>query len=253
MKVILLAGGFGTRLSEYTDIVPKPMVNIGERPILWHIMNTFSAFNHKDFYLALGYKAEYIKSYFLDYTATNSDCTINLATGEITSLERKVPDWNITMIDTGLETMTGGRVKRLREFIGEETCLITYGDGLCDVDIDKLLAFHKSHGKLVTVTAVRPTARFGELELSNNCVKSFKEKPQLHEGWINGGYFVVEPKFFEYIDGDETMLEREPLEKVANSGQLMAYKHEGFWQCMDTKRDKELLERLWKNNPPWRR
>ena len=253
MKVIILAGGFGTRLSEFTGLIPKPMVPIGGKPILWHIMKTYAKFNHKDFYLALGYKSEVVKDFFLNYRALNSDFSINLGNGKIDSLQLdESVDWNVTLVNTGEKSMTGGRVKRMQKFIGNETCLITYGDGVSNIDIDELVRFHKGHGKMVTVSAVRPTARFGELEIENNKVISFQEKPQLHDGWINGGYFVVEPSFFDLIKGDETLLEREPLELAAKSGELMAYMHDGFWQCMDTKRDHELLETLFQEDKaPW--
>ena len=229
MKVIILAGGFGTRLSEFTGLIPKPMVPIGGKPILWHIMKTYAKFNHKDFYLALGYKSEVVKDFFLNYRALNSDFSINLGNGKIDSLQLdESVDWNVTLVNTGEKSMTGGRVKRMQKFIGNETCLITYGDGVSNIDIDELVRFHKGHGKMVTVSAVRPTARFGELEIENNKVISFQEKPQLHDGWINGGYFVVEPSFFDLIKGDETLLEREPLELAAKSGELMAYMHDGL-------------------------
>lgn len=252
MKVILLAGGFGTRLSEFTGVIPKPMVPVGGKPILWHIMKTYAHFNHKDFYVALGYKAEVIKEYFLNYSALNSDFTVNLKNGSVEPHQYEDIDWNVTLVHTGDDSMTGGRVKRMQSFIGDEPFLLTYGDGVCDIDIDKLLAFHKSHGKMITVTAVRPAARFGELEISNGKVDSFQEKPQLHDGWINGGYFVVEPAFFDLIAGDHTLLERDPLEKATEMGELMAYQHDGFWQCMDTKRDHELLESLWNKGAPWK-
>jgi len=252
MKVIILAGGFGTRLSEYTDILPKPMVKIGGKPIVWHIMNTYASYGHKDFYLALGYKAEVVKEYFLNYHSLNSDFTVNLADGNVKTHAIKSIDWDITLVDTGANSMTGGRVKRMKKYIGNEPCMITYGDGVSDINIDKLLKFHRSHGKMVTVSAVRPAARFGELDIKGDQVISFKEKPQLHEGWINGGFFIIEPIFFDFIDGDSTMLEREPLEAVANLGELMAYCHDGFWHCMDSKRDHELLESLWNNgSAPW--
>jgi glucose-1-phosphate cytidylyltransferase len=251
MKVILLAGGFGTRLSEYTDLIPKPMVRVGGKPILWHIMQTYAKFGHKDFYVALGYKAEVIKDYFLNYRALNADFTVDLASGNISSHQIDPIDWKVTLVNTGNYSMTGGRVKRMQSFIGNETCMLTYGDGVADIDLDKLLAFHRSHGKMVTVSAVRPAARFGELEMSGDKVESFKEKPQLHEGWINGGYLIFEPAFFDLIDGDETLLEREPLERATNAGELMAYRHHGFWHCMDTKRDHELLESLWTKGAPW--
>jgi len=252
MKVIILAGGFGTRLSEYTESIPKPMVTIGKKPILWHIMQRYAHYGHKDFYLALGYKAEIIKDYFLTFSATNSDFSIDLNTGKVETHNTKELDWKVTLADTGQDSMTGGRVKRLEPFIKGEPFLLTYGDGLADIDIDALLKFHKNHGKMVTVTAVHPVARFGELEMDGDCVKSFKEKPQMARGWINGGFFVCQPEFFNYLIDDLTILERDPLEKIAEKNQLMAYKHKGFWQCMDTKRDKDLLEELWqKKRAPW--
>jgi glucose-1-phosphate cytidylyltransferase len=252
MKVIILAGGFGTRLSEYTESIPKPMVKIGGRPILWHIMNRYSKYGFNDFYLALGYKAELVKEYFLHYRSLNSDFTINLADGQLTSHQIDDLEWNVTLVNTGLDSMTGGRVLRMQPFINDEPFLLTYGDGVSDIDITDLLDFHKSHGKLVTVSAVHPSARFGELEIEGQQVNSFKEKPQTNSGWINGGYFVMEPAFFDLIENDSTVLEQSPLEKAAALGQLMAYKHEGFWQCMDTKRDKDMLESLWETGKaPW--
>lgn len=251
MKVILLAGGFGTRLAEYTDVIPKPMVPIGGKPILWHVMQTYASYEHKDFYIALGYKAEVIKEYFLNYHALSADFTVDLASGNVSSYHVDAVDWRVTLVNTGDESMTGGRVKRMQPFIGNETFLLTYGDGVADIDLDALLAFHRSHGKMVTVSAVRPAARFGELEIDGDQVISFKEKPQLHEGWINGGYFVVEPAFFELIAGDSTLLEREPLEQAVKMAELMVYRHEGFWHCMDTKRDHELLESMWAQGAPW--
>jgi len=255
MKVIILAGGFGTRLSEYTDSVPKPMVKISDKPILWHIMNTYASYGHKDFYIACGYKSEYIKNYFLNYSSLQKDFTVDFSNGEITTHGHNLSeDWKVTLVNTGLETMTGGRVKRMKDYFDDgETFLLTYGDGLSDINIDELTSFHKKHQKMVTVSAVRPSARFGELVIDDGRVLSFKEKPQLDQGWINGGYFVVNASFFDLIDGDSTMLEREPLETVANMGELMAYSHDGFWQCMDTKRDHEMLEELWNSNKaPWK-
>jgi glucose-1-phosphate cytidylyltransferase len=253
MKVIILAGGFGTRLSEHTEVIPKPMVTVGGRPILWHIMNTYAHFGHKDFHLALGYKAEIIKEYFLHYRSLNADFSVNLLSGEVDPLEVEDIDWRVTLVDTGAESMTGGRVKRMQSFIGNETFMLTYGDGVADIDIDALLKFHKSHGKMVTVSAVHPGARFGELEIKQQQVTSFQEKPQVSQGWINGGYFVCESEFFDFIDGDQTILEHEPLEKVAALGELMAYHHDGYWQCMDTKRDRDNLEELWHSNKaPWK-
>jgi glucose-1-phosphate cytidylyltransferase len=251
MKIILLAGGYGTRLSEYTDIIPKPMIPIGGKPILWHVMQQYAKFNHKDFYIALGYKAEVIKDYFLKYNSLSSDFTVDLSNGKINPHQTNAVDWKVTLVHTGENSMTGGRVKRLKSYIGNETCMLTYGDGVSDINIDELLKFHRSHGKMITVSAVRPNARFGELEIDSKRVKSFKEKPQLHEGWINGGFFVFEPEFFDLIAGDETLLEREPLERAAKLGELMAYQHQGFWHCMDTKRDHELLESLWAKGAPW--
>ena len=198
MKVILLAGGFGTRLAEYTDVIPKPMVPIGGKPILWHIMNSYAHFGHNDFYVALGYKATVVKEYFLNYRALNADFSVNLGSGIVTPHQIDSVDWSVTLVNTGEATMTGGRVKRLQSFIGNETCMLTYGDGLADIDMDALLEFHRSHGKMVTVSAVRPTARFGELEIDGDSVRSFKEKPQLHEGWINGGFFVLNKKIVPY-------------------------------------------------------
>lgn len=253
MKVIILAGGFGTRLSEYTEDVPKPMVTIGGKPILWHIMKTYAKFNHKDFYLALGYKAEMIKEYFLNYRSLNSDFSVDLLTGKVEPHQLDNVDWNVTLADTGLKTMTGGRIKRLKSHIGNETFMLTYGDGVSNINIDDLLKFHKSHGKMVTVSAVHPVARFGELNIKDKKVVNFSEKPQINQGWINGGYFIIEPNFFDLIENDNSILEREPLEKAAELGELMAFHHEGFWQCMDTKRDRDSLEELWlSGKAPWK-
>lgn len=247
MKTIILAGGFGTRLSEYTDFKPKPMIEIGGQPILWHIMNTYAYYGYKDFVIALGYKGEIIKEYFLNYYSLKSDFTIDLANGKADYLRKKTVDWKVTLVDTGLNSMTGGRVKRLKEFIGEETFMLTYGDGVANIDVGKLVEFHKKHGKMATITAVHPAARFGELIISKDqTVLSFKEKPQITQGWINGGFFVIEPEFFDLIEGDSTVLEEEPLERAAEAGELKAYLHDGFWQCMDTVRDRNVLEELWK-------
>ena len=253
MKVIILAGGFGTRLSEYTQAIPKPMVAIGGRPILWHIMNTYAKYGHMDFHLALGYKADLIKDYFLNYRSLNSDFTIDLENGNIVAHQNDSVNWKVTLVDTGLNSMTGGRVKRMKSFIGDETFLLTYGDGLADIDIADLVDFHNKHGKMVTISAVHPGARFGELDMTENIVTSFKEKPQTKQGWINGGYFVINPKFFDLIKDDNTILEQEPLERAAEIGELVAYKHNGFWQCMDTKRDRDSLEKLWhEDKAPWK-
>ena len=251
MKVIILAGGFGTRLSEYTESIPKPMVTVGGRPILWHIMSRYAHFGHNDFYLALGYKAEVVKEYFLNYRSLNSDFTIDLSSGNVNPHQIEDIDWRVTLVNTGLNTMTGGRIKRLRSFIGNETFMLTYGDGVADIDMEALLKFHKSHGKMITLSAVRPAARFGDLDFDGDRVVSFQEKPQLHEGWINGGFFIIEPEFFDFIDDDSEMLEREPLERAVLAGELMSYKHPGFWHCMDTKRDRDQLESLWVEGAPW--
>jgi glucose-1-phosphate cytidylyltransferase len=251
VKVVILAGGLGTRLSEYTEAVPKPMVQIGNKPMLWHIMQRYAKFGHKEFIVALGYKSEVIKDFFLNYKILNSDFTVDLSDGSIKSENTNSVDWKVTLVETGINTMTGGRVRQLRKQLGNQTFMLTYGDGIADIDVEALLAFHKSHGKLVTMSAVRPGARFGELALDGDSVASFQEKPQLHDGWINGGFFVVEPEFLDMIDGDETMLERAPLEKAAGLDQLMAFRHKGFWQCMDTKRDVEALESMWAQGAPW--
>ncbi len=255
MKTVILAGGLGTRLSELTGLIPKPMVEIGGKPILWHIMNSYAAFGHTEFIVACGYKAEVIKRYFLDFYALNNDLSLNLSTGETHIRQRSEQDWTIHLVDTGLHTQTGGRLKRLKEWIGSETFLMTYGDGLSDVDISELVSFHKKHGRLATVTAVRPPARFGGLVLNGNCVEEFVEKNQSREGYINGGFFVLEPEVLDYIGEDPlTMWERDPLEKLSAEQELMAYFHEGFWQPMDTLREYRLLESLWESGEaPWKR
>ncbi len=252
MKVVILAGGFGTRLGEYTHKIPKPMVQIGGRPILFHIMKHYAFYDKKDFIIALGYKSEFIKDYFLNFCSRQSDFTVNLNSGIITTHNRGKYDWNVTLIDTGLNTMTGGRLKRLTSYIKDSTFMVTYGDGLSDVNINSLLKFHTDHGKMVTMTGVRPSARFGEIQTEKNKVLSFKEKPQLQKGWISGGFFVFKKTFLDLIDDDSVMFEKEPMEKVVEMGELMVFKHEGFWQCMDNKRDHEVLESLWeKNKAPW--
>lgn len=254
MKTVILAGGYGTRLAEYTDIVPKPMVEVGGKPLLLHVMNCYAKHGYKDFVLALGYKAEFVKSFFSNIALRTSDFTINMATGEIETLGDGNLDWNVTLVDTGLDSMTGGRLKRLKKVLNGERFMVTYGDGVSNVDIESLVRFHESHGKMVTLTAVRPTARFGELLISGNGeVESFKEKPQVDQGWINGGFMVIEPEFLDLIDGDDTVLEKHPLETVAANGQLMSFQHEGFWQCMDTKRDRDYLDNLWSSgDAPWK-
>jgi glucose-1-phosphate cytidylyltransferase len=252
MKVVILAGGFGTRLSEYTESIPKPMVKIGSKPILWHIMNTYANFNHKDFYIALGYKSGIVKEYFLNYRELNSNFTVDLSNGSVNSHQQDEVDWKVTLVDTGINSMTGGRVKRMQDYIGNEPFLLTYGDGVADIDIKALVEFHKSHGKMVTVSAVHPGARFGELDITDHVVTSFKEKPQTAQGWVNGGYFVCEPEIFDFIDDDKTIFEKEPLEKISQMGELMSYLHKGYWQCMDTKRDHDHLEELWQSGlAPW--
>ena len=248
MKVIILSGGFGTRISEYTSVIPKPMIRVDGKPIIEHIMEIYSKFGHKDFYLALGYKSEVIKEYFYNYEYLNSNFKINLKDGKVTPYKNSRRDWEVHLIDTGINTMTGGRLKRLKEYIGKERFLLTYGDAVTDLDINKVVEFHKSHGKMVTITGVRPPARFGELTINENSeVLEFKEKPNIKEGWINGGFFVVEPEFLNYIDDDSCILEKYPLEKVAQSNQLVAYLHKGFWHCIDTKRDKDNLEEIIKS------
>jgi glucose-1-phosphate cytidylyltransferase len=253
MKVVLLAGGLGTRLAEETEIRPKPMVEIGGKPILWHIMKHYAHYGHKQFYVALGYKGEYIKRYFLDYLSLNGSMSIDLASGKIESRDRDSEDWVINLIDTGFDTPTGSRVQRLRPLLGNEPVMVTYGDGVCDIDLDALLKFHKSHGKLATVTAVRPPSRFGELLFDGDMVSQFTEKPQIHEGWINGGFLVLEPGAFDYLHEKECSLEVDTLSRLAADRQLGAYKHQNFWQCMDTLRDKRLLENLWDTDrAPWK-
>jgi glucose-1-phosphate cytidylyltransferase len=253
MKVVILAGGLGTRLQEETSARPKPMVEVGGRPMLWHIMHLYATHGFKEFVLALGYKAEMVRSYFLDYHAVSRDVTVHLADGSAVTHGEAREDWTLQLIDTGLETQTGGRLRRLRKWIGGEPFCLTYGDGVSDVDIGALIAFHKKHGKLATVTAVRPPARFGALELAGDEVRAFAEKNHTSEGWINGGFFVLEPKVLDYIAADDTLWEKEPLERLAIEGQLRAFKHEGFWQAMDTLRDLRLLESLWAGGkPPWK-
>lgn len=244
----------GTRLSEETLLKPKPMVEIGGKPILWHIMKIYAQHGHKEFVLALGFKGEVIKDYFLNYYPHSSDVTVDLATGKVTSANPKAEDWIVHMINTGRDTMTGGRLLRLEPFLKlKGTFMLTYGDGVADIDINALLAFHHRHGRLATVTAVRPHARFGSILFEGDRVSEFKEKPQTGEGWINGGFFVFEPGVFAYLHGDAMVLEEEPLENLARDGQLMAYKHFGFWHCMDTLRDRNSLEAMWlKGTAPWR-
>lgn len=255
MKVAILAGGLGARLAEETETKPKPMVEIGGNPILWHIMMHYAYYGFKDFIIALGYKGEYIKKYMVDYCRLCSNLTVNLQNGDVEIHDGGgyKADWTVELIDTGRDTMTGGRIKRLAPYLGNETFMLTWGDGVSDVNLRDLLNFHKSHGKLATLTAVRPPARFGHLNLDGDMIIEFSEKPQTSEGWINGAFFVLEPAVFDYIDGDMTMWEKKPLEQLAKDGQLVAYRHSSFWHCMDTLRDKRRLDTMWQDgNPPWK-
>lgn len=253
MKVAILAGGYGTRLSEETANKPKPMVEIGDYPILWHIMKSYSFHDYKDFVIALGYKGEVIKDFFVNYLYRKHSLTVELKKGMVNIQNNDTEDWTIQLLDTGLNTQTGGRVKSVSEAIGHETFMLTYGDGVSNIDLADLLKFHKNHGKLATITAVRPPARFGEMRFQGDQVTHFEEKPQIGEGWINGGFFVLEPEVVEYIQDDQTVFELGPLENLARNGQLMAYRHDGFWRCMDTLRDVRLLNNLWQENKaPWK-
>ena len=261
MKVGILAGGVGSRISEETEIKPKPMVEIGGKPIIWHIMKHYENFGHTEFAVALGYKGDYIKRYMADFCSFNGNLSIDFAANKVVNVngngvrhdfEERI-NWKLDLVETGANTATGGRIKRLQPYMGSETFMVTWGDGVSNVDLDKLVAFHRNHGKLATVTAVRPPARFGKLSLDGEKVTRFSEKPQLEEGWINGAFFVLEPEIFDFIDGDETQFEKGPLETLARNGELMAYMHDGFWQCMDTLRDKKLLESYWDaGNAPWK-
>ena len=255
MKVVILAGGFGTRLSEETDVKPKPMVEIGGKPILWHIMKTYSSHGFNDFVILLGYKGYVIKEYFSNYFLHQSDVTIDLANNNIEIHQNECEPWKVTLLETGLTTMTGGRIKKAANHIGDEMFHLTYGDGVSDVDVSALLEFHKAHGKMTTMTAVQPAGRYGALNIEEKGeVSHFMEKPRGDGSWINGGYFICEPSVLDYIDGDEMVFEEEPLTQLANDGQLMARKHDGFWECMDTLRDKTNLCMLWENNKaPWKR
>jgi len=254
IKVVILAGGFGTRISEETVVKPKPMVEIGDKPILWHIMKIYSHYDLNDFVICLGYKAYFIKEYFANYFLHQNDVTIDVKNNNIQFHQNMVEPWKITLVDTGENTMTGGRVKRIQKYVDNQTFMLTYGDGVGDVDIKKLLEFHKSHGKLATVTAAMPSGRFGALNLDHdNIVTSFHEKPRGDKAWINGGFFVLEPEVFNYIEGDSTILERSPMEALARDNQLVAFRHSGFWKPMDTLRDKNELESLWKSSQaPWK-
>ena len=246
MKVLILAGGFGTRLSEETEIKPKPMVEIGGKPILWHIMKIYSHYGFNEFVILLGYKGYYIKEYFANYFLHQSDVTIDLQNNNMEVHQNHSEPWKVTLIDTGIDTMTGGRIKRAKEYIGNTTFMLTYGDGVGDIEIDKLVEFHKSHGKLLTVTATQPDGRFGAMEIGeNNRVNRFLEKPKGDGSWISGGFFVCEPQILDYIDGDSTIFEREPMERLAKEGEIYTYKHYGFWKPMDTLRDKRELNQMW--------
>ncbi|MGH8773908.1 MAG: glucose-1-phosphate cytidylyltransferase [Jiangellaceae bacterium] len=255
MKVGILAGGLGSRLAEETETKPKPMVEIGGRPILWHIMKYYTHFGYNQFAIALGYKGEIIKRWAVDYASLMTDIAVDFRSGKVSHLAEQadgVDDWQVTLVDTGQTTNTGGRIKRLVPHLGPDTFFLTWGDGVSTVDLHALLDFHRSHGKVATLTAVRPQARYGHLDLDGDRIVEFSEKPQLAEGWINGAFFVLEPEVVDFIDGDATQFEREPLERLAAEGQLMAYRHDDFWQCMDSIRDKKLLEDLWADKPPWK-
>lgn len=253
MKVAILAGGLGTRLSEETVLRPKPMVEVGGRPILWHIMNIYGSHGFNEFVIALGYKGESIKEYFLNYYNFQSDLTVSLANGEVRACKKCYRDWTVHLMDTGIDSMTGGRLLRLKDTLKDGTFMLTYGDGVSDVNIAKLLEFHKTHGKLATVTAIRPPARFGGMVFEGDKVVEFKEKAPTGQGWVNGGFFVLEPEIFDYLESDQTILEQTPLERLSKDGELMAYKHYGFWQCMDTVRDRQVLDKLWESGEaPWK-
>ncbi len=248
MKVVILAGGLGTRLGELTERKPKPMIEIGDKPIIWHIMKIYASYGFNEFILALGYKSLEIKKFFSDYALSTKDCEIDMASRNINFINKEDLNWKITLVETGLNTMTGGRIKRLQKFINEEPFMLTYGDGVANINIGQLLEFHKKNKKIITVTAVRPIARFGELIIEDGLVRNFKEKPQISQGWVSGGFFVCEPEVFDFIENDQTIFERDPLEDICKINQLAAFKHNDFWQCMDTKRDKKILDDLWKQN-----
>jgi len=253
MKVVILAGGLGTRLAEETEVRPKPMVEIGDYPILWHIMKHYAHYGFDEFYVALGYKGDVVKRYFLDYNALGSNMTISLKSGKVDVIDADCEDWTVHLIDTGPQTMTGGRIKRLRQWLRDDTFMVTYGDGVCNVDLQDLLNFHRKQGRIATVTAVRPPARFGGLVFDGDMVADFTEKPQIGEGWINGGFLIFEPAIFDYLHGDSTILEADALERLAVDRQLVAYRHDDFWQCMDTLRDKHRLEEYWRSgHAPWK-
>ena len=255
MKVVILAGGYGTRISEESHLKPKPMIEIGHKPILWHIMKEYSHYGFNEFVICCGYKQHVIKEWFADYYLYNSDVTFDFSNNNEMTVHQNVAEpWKVTLVDTGLDTMTGGRIKRIQKYVGNETFLLTYGDAVCDVNISELVDFHKSHGKLSTITAVPVSQRFGVLSIDNSdSITAFREKSNMDNSFINGGYMVMEPKVFDYIDGDSTVFEKGPLVSLSEEGQLKAYKYSGFWQCMDTKREKDLLDEMWNNNnAPWK-
>jgi len=253
MKVVILSGGFGTRLAEETTIKPKPMVSIGEKPILWHIMKHYSHYGHNEFLIALGYKGELVKQYFIDYHYMTSDITVNLVDGRAEVISKKGENWQVHLIDTGMNTKTGGRLRRLKSWLGNESFMLTYGDGVSDINLHELLEFHRQQNLLVTLTSVRPPARFGNISFKSNIVESFMEKPQAGGGWINGGFMVFEPGIFDFLKKDQDSLEKDALENVAKAKQLAAFRHKGFWQCMDTMRDVRYLNSLWESSaPPWK-
>lgn len=255
MKVVILAGGFGTRISEESHLKPKPMIEIGEQPILWHIMKQYSHFGHNEFVICCGYKQHIIKEYFANYYLHRSDITFDFTNENKFSIHGNVAEpWKVTLVDTGLNTMTGGRVKRVRKYIGEEAFMLTYGDGVSDVDINRLIEVHREQKKAATITAIQPGGRFGSLDIGDDgAIRNFIEKAKEDGGWINGGFMVFEPEIFDFIDGDDTVLEREPLERLADRNQLTAYKHGGYWQCMDSQKDKQILEDLWNSGTaPWK-
>lgn len=252
MKAVILAGGFGTRISEESHLKPKPMIEIGGRPILWHIMKIYSAYGINDFVICLGYRGYVIKEYFANYFLHMSDVTFDMAHNQMEVHQKHAEPWRVTLVDTGAETLTGGRLKRVRDYLGDETFFFTYGDGVADIDISKLLAFHRLHGKWATVTAIQPPGRYGALQLDDSLVTGFHEKPAGDGAWINGGFFVLEPQIFDCIEGDQTSWEVGPLNSLAQQNQLIAYRHSGYWQAMDTLRDKNQLEELWQTTPPWK-
>ena len=255
MKVVIFAGGKGTRISEESHLRPKPMIEVGGKPILWHIMKMYESYGHNEFIICLGYKGYMIKEYFLNYYFHNADVTVNLENNEVEVHKNKAESFKVTLVDTGLETMTGGRLKRVQQYVGNEEFMLTYGDGVCDVNMEEQLKFHREHGKLATMTIVQPGSRFGMLDIDNdNVVRSFTEKPKEDGAWINGGFFILKPEIFNYLhdDADDIMWERQPLEDITADGQLTAYKHSGFWKCMDTLRDNQDLNRMWNVDPRWK-